>query len=180
MAKFCYLGDMLEAGGGCTKAITNRCGIAWSKFRKLRPVLTSRHIPFPVRGHVYSTCVRAAMLHGSETWGPKADELQRLRRNDRAMVRWICGVRPQDNVNSDDLLAKLGLADIGKVLSSRRLRWYGHAKRSQGYINTVMDVVVEVDMDEKLPGRPRKTWKQCVDSDMKACKLKDADTLDRV
>ena len=180
VAKFCYLGDMLEAGGGCTKAITNRCGIAWSKFRKLRPVLTSRHIPFPVRGRVYSTCVRAAMLHGSETWGPKTDELQRLRRNDRAMVRWICGVRPQDNVNSDVLLAKLGLADIGKVLSSRRLRWYGHAKRSQGCINTVMDVVVEVDKDEKRPGRPRKTWKQCVDSDMKACKLKDADTLDRV
>ena len=180
VAKFCYLGDMLEAGGGCTKAITNRCGIAWSKFRKLRPVLTSRHIPFPVRGRVYSTCVRAAMLHGSETWGPKTDELQRLRRNDRAMVLWICGVRPQDNVSSDDLLAKLGLADIGKVLSSRRLRWYGHAKRSQGCINTVMDVVVEVDKDETRPGRPRKTWKQCVDSDMKACKLKDADTLDRV
>ena len=43
-----------------------------------------------------------------------------------------------------------------------------------------MDVVVEVDKDEKRPCRPRKTWKQCVDSDMKACKLKDADTLDRV
>ena len=28
VAKFGYLGDMLEAGGGCTKAITNRCGIA--------------------------------------------------------------------------------------------------------------------------------------------------------
>ena len=96
------------------------------------------------------------------------------------MVRWICGVRPQDNVDSDDLLAKLGLADIGKVLSSRRLRWYGHAKSSQGCINTVMDVVMEVDKDEKRPGRPRKTWKQCVDSDMKASKLKDADTLDRV
>ena len=41
-------------------------------------------------------------------------------------------------------------------------------------------MVVEVDKDEKRPGRPSKTWKQCVDSDMKACKLKDADTLDRV
>ena len=34
-----------------------------------------------------------------------------------------------------------------------------------------MDVVVEVDKEEKRPGRPRKTWKQCVDSDIKACKL---------
>ena len=42
----------------------------------------------------------------------------------------------------------LGLADIGKMLSSRRIRWYGHAKRSQGCINTDMDVVVEVDNDK--------------------------------
>ena len=54
----------------------------------------------------------------------------------------------------------------------------GHAKRSQGCINIVMDV--EMDDNKKRPGRPRRTWKQCVDSDMKACKLKHVDTLDRV
>ena len=176
VAEFRYLGDMLEAGGGCKRAITNRCGVAWSKFRELRPVLTSRHIPFHIRGSVYSTCVRAAMLHGSETWAPNADDLQRLRRNDRAMIRWICGVKPQDRIRSDDLLIKLRLADIEKVLMSNRLRWYGHAKRSQDYINTIMDVEVEKG---KRKGN-RKTWKQCVDNDMKVCKLKDADTLDRV
>ena len=180
VAKFCYLGDMLEAGGGCTKAITNRCGIAWSKFRKLRPVLTSRQIPFHVRGSVYSTCVRAAMLHGSETWGPTSNDLQRLRRNDRAMVRWICGVKPQDRVNSNVLLERLGLVDIGKVLESRRLRWYGHAKRSQDYINTVMDVKIKVDDENKCPGGTRKTWKRCVDSDMRARGLKETDTLDKI
>ena len=120
------------------------------------------------------------MLDGSEMWGPKIDDLQRLRRNDRAMIRWICGVKPQDRINSNVLLDKLGLADIGNVLRSRRLRWYGHAKRSQDYINTVMDVEVKVDDEKKCPGRTRKTWKQCVDSDMKACKLKDVDTLDKV
>ena len=80
-------------------------------------------------------------------------------------------------MNSDVLLAKLGLADIGKVLSSRCLRWYGHAKRSQGCLYIVTDVLVEVDDDKKRPARPRKTCKLCVDSDTKACKLKDLDTL---
>ena len=64
---------------------------AWSKFRKLRPVLTSRHIPLHICGSVYNTCVRAVMLHGSETWGPNTDELQRLRLNDRAMVVGFAG-----------------------------------------------------------------------------------------
>ena len=58
------------------------------------------------------------------------------------------------------------------MLSSRRLEWFGHAKLSQGCIKTVMDEVVEVDDDKTHTGRSRKTSKQCVDSDMKTCKLK--------
>ena len=34
--------------------------------------------------------------------------------------------------------------------------------------------------EEKCPGGTRKTWKQCVNSDMKSCKLKDMNTLGEV
>ena len=68
VASFCYLGDMLSAGGGCEKAVTTRVKTAWKKFRELLPVLTSRHLSYKTRGHVYSSCVRSAMLHASETW----------------------------------------------------------------------------------------------------------------
>ena len=43
-ASFCYLGDMLSAGGGCEMAVTTRVKTAWKKFRELLPVLTSRHL----------------------------------------------------------------------------------------------------------------------------------------
>ena len=36
-ASFCYLGDMLCAGGGCVLPITTRCSTACGKFRKLLP-----------------------------------------------------------------------------------------------------------------------------------------------
>ena len=175
--EFCYLGDMLGSGGGCANAITTRCGIAWGKFRDLLPILTSRHLPLHVRGRVFSTCVRTAMLHGSETWGPNAVDLQRLRRNDRSMIRWICGVRPQDETDTADLLAKLGLADIAKVVRSRRLRWFGHAMRSQECINSVMDMEV---VGCRGSGRPRKTWKECVSHDIASCNMESVDPLDRV
>ena len=64
---FPYLGDTLNAGGGCDSAIAGRCCAAWGKFRKLLPLLTSRHISPKSRGQVYSSCVRSAMLHSSET-----------------------------------------------------------------------------------------------------------------
>ena len=109
---FCYLGDMLSAGGGCELAAITRCKCAWGKFRQLLPLLTNCHLPLLTRGKVYSSCVRSVMLHAAETWAMKVDTLNRLRRNDRAMIRWICNVRARDEVSSDSLLTKLGIQDL--------------------------------------------------------------------
>ena len=37
---FCYLRDMLSAGGGCKLSSTVRVKCAWEKFRELLSVLT--------------------------------------------------------------------------------------------------------------------------------------------
>ena len=118
VASFCYLGDMLSAGGGCEMAVTTRVKTAWKKFRELLPVLTSRHLSYKTRGHVYSSCVRSAMLHASETWPLTQTNLQRLQRNDRAMIRQICSIKPEDvaRVRSSELLAKPQLEDLDLIL----------------------------------------------------------------
>ena len=92
---FCYLGDMLCAGGGCKLAIITRCSTAWGKFKR---ILTSKHVSLKTRGKVFNACVCSALLHGSETWAPTAPDLQQHCRNDRSMVCWICGVRDDDEV----------------------------------------------------------------------------------
>ena len=173
--QFCYLGDMIASGGGCMNAITNRCRVAWASFRRLLPILTSRQIPHQVRGRVFDACVRSTMLHGGETWGPTNMDLLRLRRNDRAMLRWICGVKASDNISSGKLLARLGLVDVAVELRARRLRWYGHVKRSE-------DLCSITDME--LPGRrgrgtPLMTWFERVRRDIIYCKLQHADPYDR-
>ena len=114
----CYLGDMLSAAGGCELSTTTRVKTAWKKFKDLLPVLSSRHL-FKTHGHVYSSCVRSAMLHASETWPLTKPNLQR---NDRTMIRQICNVRPQDIVTtrSSDLLVRLGIEDLELILKERR------------------------------------------------------------
>ena len=118
VASFCYLGDMLSAGGGCEMAVTTRVKTAWKKFRELLPVLTSRHLSYKTRGHVYSSCVRSAMLHASETWPLTKTNLQC---NDRAMIRQICSIKPENvaTVRSSELLARLELEDSDLILRER-------------------------------------------------------------
>ena len=145
VASFCYLGDMLSAGGGCEMVVTTRVKTAWKKFRKLLPVLTSRHLSYKTRGRVYSFCVQSPMLHASETWPLTKMNLQRLQRNDRAMIRQICSIKPEDvaRVRSSELLAKLQLEDLELILRERRLHWFGHVERSSGAIRTAYDIQIE-------------------------------------
>ena len=130
-------------------AVTTRVKTAWKKFRELLPVLTSRHLFNKTRGHVYSSCVRSAMLHASETWPLTKTNLQRLQCNDRAMIK------PEDvaRVRSSELLAKLQLDDLDLILRER-LRWFGHMERSSGAIRTAYDMQIE---GKRVAGRPKQT-----------------------
>ena len=49
---FCYLGELLCSGGGCDSAIAARCCATPGKFRKLLPVLTSRHLSHRIHSKV--------------------------------------------------------------------------------------------------------------------------------
>ena len=95
---------------------------------------TKTNLSYKTRGHVFSSCVRSAMLHASETWTLTKTNLQR---NDRAMIRQICSIKPEDvaAVRSSELLAKPELEDLNLILRERRLHWFGHVERSSGAIS---------------------------------------------
>ena len=163
VASFCYLGDMLSAGGGCEIAVTTRVKTDWKKFRELLPVLTFCHLSYKTCGHVYSSCMLSAMLHASETWPLTKTNLKRLQRNDRAMIRQICSIKPEGmaTVRLSELLAKLELEDLNLILRERRLCWFGHVEHSSGAIRTACDIQVD---SRQGPGRPKLTWKKLTET----------------
>ena len=169
---------MLSAGGGCEITVTTRVKTAWKKFRELLPVLSSCHLSYKTRGHVYSSGVRNAMLHASETWPLTKTNLQRLQPNDRAMIRQICNIKPEDvaTVRSSELLAKLELEDLNLILRERMLRWIGHVERSSGAVRTACDIQIDGRCGA---GRPKLTWKKLTEKDCREWKLITVDPQER-
>ena len=96
------------------------------------------------------------MLHASETWPVIKSCLLRLQQNDRAMIRQICNVKPQDTatIRSTELLAQFEIEDLDLILKERRLRWYGQVERSNGAVKTAFDIQVN---GKRGPGRPKMT-----------------------
>ena len=161
VASFCYLGDMLSAGGGCEITVTSCVKTAWKKFRGLLPVLTSCHLSYKTPGHVYSSCVKSPILHTNETWRLTKTNLQR---NDRAMVRQICSIKPEDaaKVRSSKLLVKLELKDLDLILREKRLPWFWHVERSSGAVRAACDIQID---GRRGTGRPKLTLKKLAEKD---------------
>ena len=108
---FCYLGDRVNASGGCEAAVTARARIGWVKFRECGELLNSKRFSLKVKGMVYQSCVRVAMLYGSETWCLRENQIAILRRTERAMVRAMCGAKLREKKRTEDLMEMLGLKE---------------------------------------------------------------------
>src|ERR1700755_1816350 len=122
--RFCCLGDVIGAGGGAEDASRARVRRAWAKFRELAPILTSRGASLKLKGKIYKTCVRTVMVYGSETWAVRVENMRRLERAERLMVRWMCGVTIKARKPSEELLERLGIESVVEVVRRSRLRWF--------------------------------------------------------
>ena len=64
--------------GDADAAVEARIRIGWNKFRQLVPLLTNKDVSLIMRGRLYNSCVRSSMLHGSETWPVRKENVVAL------------------------------------------------------------------------------------------------------
>ena len=64
-------------------------------------MLTSVSLPSEFKDRYAGVSI--AMLHGSETWSVREEDLTRLKRNSARTVRWLCNVRREDTTSAGEL-----------------------------------------------------------------------------
>ena len=74
------------------------------------------------RGVLFNSCVRGALVHASECWALKREDVQRLLRNEWTMLRWMCKVKAEDDVSLYDMYSRLSLQLLEQRLRINRLR----------------------------------------------------------
>ena len=156
-------------------SVITRIRSARGKFREFLPILTS--LSYITRGQIYSTYICTVLFYASECWAPNVNDLLKLQRNDRAMIRWTCNVRLKAHISSDSLLRKLGINNIQTLLRYNRLRWFGHVVRNDGCINSITEFEV---VGQRGRGRQKKTWKDTINNDLRHWKLSRADPTNRM
>ncbi|KAK3516660.1 hypothetical protein QTP70_021999 [Hemibagrus guttatus] len=178
--EFKYLGSTVQSNGECGKEVKKRVQAGWNGWRKVSGVLCDRKISAIIKGKVYRTVVRPAMLYGLETVSLRKRQESELEVAELKMLRFSLGVTRLDRIRNEYIRGTAHVGHMGDKVRETRLRWFGHVQRRESeYIGRRM-------LDMELPGRrqrgrPKRRYMDGINEDMKlvGASVEDAEDRDR-
>ncbi|KAK3524371.1 hypothetical protein QTP70_028025, partial [Hemibagrus guttatus] len=178
--EFKYLGSTVQSNGECGKEVKKRVQAGWNGWRKVSGVLCDQKISARIKGKVYRTVVRPAMLYGLETVSLKKRQESELEVAELKMLRFSLGVTRLDRIRNEYIRGTAHVGHLGNKVREARLRWFGHVQRRESeYIGRRM-------LDMELPGRrqrgrPKRRYMDGINEDMKlvGARVEDAEDRDR-
>ncbi|KAK3507028.1 hypothetical protein QTP70_000550 [Hemibagrus guttatus] len=127
--EFKYLGSTVQSNGESGKEVKKRVQAGWNGWRKVSGVLCDRKISARIKGKVYRTVVRAAMLYGLETVSLRKRQESELEVAELKMLRFSLGVTRLDRIRNEYIRGTAHVGRLGDKVREARLRWFGHVQR---------------------------------------------------
>ena len=175
---FKYLGATLAENGDLDAEMTHRIQSGWKNWKRVSGILCDRRISLRVKGKVYKTVVRPAMMYGAETWAVKKAQEKKLDVAEMRMLRWMSGVTKLDRIRNERIRGTTKVGEISKKVQESRLKWYGHVlRREEEYVGKRV-MAMEVP-GKRRRGRPKRRWMDSIRNDLSEKELSREDTQDR-
>ena len=101
--EFKYLGSMVQESGGCEREVKKRVQAGWNGWRRVSGVICNRRLPARVKGKVYSSVVRPAMVYGLETVAVTKKQVEEMEVAEIKMLRFTIGVTRKDKIRNEHI-----------------------------------------------------------------------------
>jgi hypothetical protein len=72
---FRYLGSMLQSDREIDENVSHRIRAGWIKWKQASGVFCDKKVPNKLKGRLYRTTVRPAMMYGAEWWATKGQHV---------------------------------------------------------------------------------------------------------
>ena len=176
--EFKYLGSTVQEIGGCEREVRKRVQAGWNGWRRVSGVICYKWLPARVKGKVYSSVVRPAMVYGLETVAVTKKQVEEMEVAEMKMLRFAMGVTRKDKIRNEHIRSTVKVERLGMKMRESRLRWYGHVmRRDQEYVGRK---IMEMELPGKRRrGRPKRRFLDVVKEDMKEVGVKETDIEDR-
>ena len=173
--EFKYLGSTVQESGGCEREVKKRVQAGWNEWRRVSGVICDKRLPARVKGKVYSSVVRPAMLYGLETVAVTKKQVEEMEVAEMKMLRFAMGVTRKDKIRNEHIRSTVKVERLGMKMREGRLRWYGYViRKNQEYVGRKMMVP-----GKRRRGRPKRRFLDVVKEDMGEVGAKETDIEDR-
>ncbi|XP_075985622.1 uncharacterized protein LOC142982823 [Anticarsia gemmatalis] len=109
-------------------------------------------------------CILPILTYGAQTWSLTSVQKSRLKVCQRAMERSILGVRLTDRVRNTTLRSKTQIADVAEKAAKLKWNWAGHVCRMPDDAWAKIATKWTPPTGRRRRGRPRKRWRDELDS----------------
>ncbi|KAF7649691.1 hypothetical protein LDENG_00137530 [Lucifuga dentata] len=176
---FKYLGSTVQSNGECGKEVKKRVQAGWNGWRKVSGVMCDKRVSARMKGKVYKTVVRPAMLYGLETVALRKRQEAELEVAETKMLRFSLGVTRMDRIRNEYIRGTAHVRCFGDKVREARLRWFGHVQRRDSeHIGRRM---LRLELPGRRPrGRPKRRFMDVVKEDMKLVGVREEEAEDRV
>ena len=128
---FKYVGSKVSSDGRWGEEVRRRIQAGSMSWKKVFGVLCDRKFSARVKGKMYKSVVRPAMLYGMETVAVTERQLRKMEVAELKMVRWALGVTRKDKIKNEYVRGTAEIANLEDKLRNAKRRWYGHVKRRE-------------------------------------------------
>ncbi|XP_067131713.1 uncharacterized protein [Centruroides vittatus] len=158
---FKYLRTFVEMGGGLNSEVQHRIQCGWINWRKLSGVLCGKKVSCNLKGKLYKSVVRPAMLYEAETRAITRAQETKMEVVEMRMLRWTCGV-----------------GSLSKKMQECKSSWFGHVeRRSDNYGEKKIGKLIIKGKRKRRRSKMR--WKDKVEENFNQRGLKREEALDR-
>ena len=174
--EFKYLGSTVQETGGCEREVRKRVQAGWNVWRRVSGVICDKRLRARVKGKVYSSMVRPAMVYGLETVAVTKKQIEEMEVAEMKMQRFTIGMTRKAKIRNEHIRSTVKIERLGMKMREGSLRWYEHVmRRDQEYVGRKMK---EMELPRKRRGRPKRRFLDVVKEDMKEVGVKEMDIED--
>ena len=156
--QFKYLGSIIVANGGVEADVGHRVNEGCKVSGALKGVIKNRGLGRNVKKVLYEKVVVPTVMYGSELWGMKETERQKLNVFEMKCLRSMTGVSRWDRIRNEVVRERTGVRrKLAARVDMNVLRWFGHVERmdNERLVKRVMNARVN---GRSMRGRPRIGW----------------------
>ena len=117
--------------GSCERRVKKRVQAGWNGWRKASGVICDKRLPTRVKGKVYSSVVRPAMVYGLETVAVTKKQVKEMEVAEIKMLRFAMGVTRKHKIRNKYIKSTVKVEQLGMKMREGRPRWYGHIMRRE-------------------------------------------------